>query len=899
MLNKLVLFYIFASTFTMVAFQNCTKTDFAQLSTESASSLPVDWCVTYPSAAECIKPSKSKCIFNGNIYSDGQTVTAYLSSNGSKCISEVRVCRDGNFTGSYNYSSCAPNGIAACLFNGQTLASEQTVTSYQNSSVPFGKDCLSEDRICHRGLLSGTFSFDSCSVGLPFSCRFNGQTVAHGNSVTAFTNSTVVFGQNCQSALRTCYNGLLSGSGNFGSCNVGAPAACLFNGQTIPHNGTVSGYLNSTVPFGSQCVSESRICTNGTLAGTYTFGSCKVGAPASCTFNGQTIVSGQVIKSYQNSSVLFGQTCVSQDRLCTNGNLSGGYNFGSCSVGAPAACLFNGQNVSSGQIIKSYQNSSVAYGQKCVAEDRVCTNGNLSGSYNFGSCSVGAGASCLFNGQNISSGQIIKSYQNSSVLFGQLCVSQDRVCTNGTLSGSYNFGSCSAGAAASCSFNGQTLASGQTVKSYQNSSVLFGQSCVSQNRICTNGTLSGSYNFGSCSAGAAASCLFNGQSLASGQTVKSYQSSTVAFGRTCISQDRLCTNGNLSGSYNYGSCSSGTAASCLLDGRTIAHNESVQTFNSRSVSYGQSCQSLLRLCNNGSLDGNSAFQFLTCAPSSGLSCNFKGQAVSSGSSVLAFLATSVPYGQSCQSENRVCTNGNLSGSYDASSCSQQSSPAASCSVSTNLTSFRKDQSLTAYVSSVNVTGVQSQCTGQSTWFDIYNGQTWGSNTFGPGNMTCSFRGINQYNLQPVNCNPSQITFNISDVSVAPPPPPSVCSNGATNYPACNNRSCNAGASLGVLCLKICKGIDVGQRNTTGYLINSIASGSNTNQSNVATNVSGTHYHPTVNHYNLSCNDGNLRYIGNDGWCEYHVDQLGVDAECDAILNTPYVNPCADGSCGGG
>ena len=398
----------------------------------------------------------------------------------------------------------------------------------------------------------------------------------------------------------------------------------------------------------------------------------------------------------------------------------------------------------------------------------------------------------------------MKSYQNSSVLFGQSCVSQDRVCTNGTLSGSYNFGSCSVGAAASCLFNGQSLASGQTIKSYQNSSVLFGQSCVSQDRVCANGTLSGSYNFRSCSVGAAASCVFNGQNIASGQSVNGYLASSVGYGQSCSSQNRVCTNGTLSGSYNYGSCSTAAAASCLLDGRTIAHNEMVQTFNSRSVSYGQSCQSLLRLCNNGSLDGNSAFQFLTCSPSSGLSCNFKGQTVSSGSSVLAFLTTSVPYGQSCQSENRVCTNGNLSGSYYESSCSPQ-----------------------------------------------------------------------------------------------PPPPPSVCSNGATNYPACNNRSCNAGASLGVLCLKICKGIDVGQRNTTGYLINSVASGSNTNQSNVATNVSGTHYHPTVNHYNLSCNDGNLRYIGNDGWCEYHVDQLGVDAECDAVLNTPYVNPCADGSCGGG
>jgi hypothetical protein len=137
------------------------------------------------------------------------------------------------------------------------------------------------------------------------------------------------------------------------------------------------------------------------------------------------------------------------------------------------------------------------------------------------------------------------------------------------------------------------------------------------------------------------------------------------------------------------------------------------------------------------------------------------------------------------------------------------------------------------------------------------------------------------------------------VSTCPKPADVGCTNGATNYPACNNRSCNAGMSVGGLkCQKICKGIDIGQRIIPGYLINTVGTGAITNQTNVTTGVGGTHFHPTVNHYAFTCNDGQLSWYGPHGWCEYHVDQLGVDAECDAVINAPVVNPCDNGGCGG-
>jgi Right handed beta helix region len=53
----------------------------------------------------------------------------------------------------------------------------------------------------------------------------------------------------------------------------------------------------------------------------------------------------------------------------------------------------------------------------------------------------------------------------------------------------------------------------------------------------------------------APSCSFDGKTIASGSTVTAYQASSVAPGNLCISQTRACSDGTLSGTYTYASCS--------------------------------------------------------------------------------------------------------------------------------------------------------------------------------------------------------------------------------------------------------------------------------------------------------------------------------------------------------
>ncbi len=114
--------------------------------------------------------------------------------------------------------------------------------------------------------------------------------------------------------------------------------------------------------------------------------------------------------------------------------------------------------------------------------------------------------------------------------------------------------------AASCTLPwGGTIASGQSTTAYQTPSVVSPQTCssVAQTRTCTNGSLSGSFTYPSCSVSAASCNLPWGGTIASGVSVTAFLNPTVVAPATCASdpaQTRTCTNGSLSGSYTNQNC---------------------------------------------------------------------------------------------------------------------------------------------------------------------------------------------------------------------------------------------------------------------------------------------------------------------------------------------------------
>lgn len=116
--------------------------------------------------------------------------------------------------------------------------------------------------------------------------------------------------------------------------------SCNFNGAIIAKGAKVTAYKTASVAAGESCESQSRVCeASGKLSGTYTFASCKVDAapqpPITCTLNGQTVIAGQSIKAFQNATVPSGSACVSENRLCSANGLSGTYAHASCYVLQP------------------------------------------------------------------------------------------------------------------------------------------------------------------------------------------------------------------------------------------------------------------------------------------------------------------------------------------------------------------------------------------------------------------------------------------------------------------------------------------------------------------------------------------------------------------------------------
>ncbi len=107
-----------------------------------------------------------------------------------------------------------------------------------------------------------------------------------------------------------------------------------------------------------------------------------------------------------------------------------------------------------------------------------------------------------------------------------------------------------------CSFNGSVISHESRVNAFLESAVPYGQLCSSQERVCNNGTLSGSFAYASCSSGSPQACLFDGKTIPHGGKIKAYLTSAVPYGRLCSSQEeeRVCNNGTLSGSFAYAAC---------------------------------------------------------------------------------------------------------------------------------------------------------------------------------------------------------------------------------------------------------------------------------------------------------------------------------------------------------
>ena len=84
-------------------------------------------------------------------------------------------------------------------------------------------------------------------------------------------------------------------------------------------------------PGSSTCNSEQRTCTDGVLSGSFAFDVCFEPVFFNCTGpDGAFIEHGDAGAYYRLSSVPSGEFCEEESRECSDGSLSGSYEFPSC-----------------------------------------------------------------------------------------------------------------------------------------------------------------------------------------------------------------------------------------------------------------------------------------------------------------------------------------------------------------------------------------------------------------------------------------------------------------------------------------------------------------------------------------------------------------------------------------
>lgn len=119
----------------------------------------------------------------GGTIGSGSIVTAYQTNGHSNCpsVSETRSCSNGVLSGSYTYATCSAP-VSCTLPWGGTLANGASTTAYQTST---SSNCASaaETRTCSNGTLSGSYTYQTC---VPASTT---TTVSLRNGLNSYTGN--------------------------------------------------------------------------------------------------------------------------------------------------------------------------------------------------------------------------------------------------------------------------------------------------------------------------------------------------------------------------------------------------------------------------------------------------------------------------------------------------------------------------------------------------------------------------------------------------------------------------------------------------------------------------------------------------------------------------------------
>lgn len=524
-------------------------------------------------------------------------------------------------------------GLSCTVAPFGTIAHLGTVTAYSDIDPLPPATCasVSETRTCNDGVLSGSFTGNTCNNGCnvaPFGPMIHSATVTAYNSTTPSTSCALA------SQTRTCSNGTLSGTHANNTCSepcTGTPWG------TVVHNDFRVGYLNA---ISNSCAAEDRdrYCTNGSFdpggasfsqtscipfcpAGQYRSGSCVACTAGNyCTGNDlQTACTNRPANSTYAAGWSSGGGATNNCNWTCNGGYTesggvcvtyGAYTYGawsgwSCSAAGPGGCTRTRTESCSFAICHSAQPTSetttgyidtYSYGGW-----GTCTGGSI------GSCDA---VDCDYNTNSgsqtrTSSPLTFKATSPDNVpVTTQACTPASvpsyvrytynswGSCTGGTLSGT-----CDAGG---CYYNSNSGSQSRTVNTTTYVSTSPNDTLVTA-QACTPNAASSfakySPTYGACTGGSAsATCNASGCNWVANSGSQNLSSSGLTYSSVgpadpVPAASQSCTPGGLAPSYtnyspSYGSCTGGSpSSSCNAGGCSWMSNSGSASLSSSGLFY--------------------------------------------------------------------------------------------------------------------------------------------------------------------------------------------------------------------------------------------------------------------------------------------------------------------------
>lgn len=263
---------------------------------------------------------------------DGENCMAVMCKVGGGAIGEVDVtCNNGEIV--LANATCEVQVDACDLPWGGTIANGETVTAFSDATPCKDAECkqpwacADEVRTCTNGVLSGSYTNQQCNIPVVDCTTPWGATVADGDSIDAYTTA----GDGSKECVtvptsHTCTAGSFvpaMESWSAAATNCPAVACDLPWGGTLADGGSVTAYMHQDCISKAACISETRTCTGGVLSGSYTQQTdCRDHCPVSCSTPwGTTVANGNSVTSYGTYDTgAKGSPCDEQVHTCSYGS---------------------------------------------------------------------------------------------------------------------------------------------------------------------------------------------------------------------------------------------------------------------------------------------------------------------------------------------------------------------------------------------------------------------------------------------------------------------------------------------------------------------------------------------------------------------------------------------------